>query len=59
MDYKEIKLGDVVVRLGKLGLDFYVKNKKVCWLNEMGAKALRDFLQEPFKKAGKNEKVDF
>jgi len=47
---KEIKIGDIVIKSSKLGLDFYIKNKKTCWLNVKGAETLKEFLVKIYAK---------
>ena len=50
---KKIKMGDLEIELSKLGLDFYINSKKVCWINNKGVKALKEFLNEKEKRTDK------
>ena len=44
MGKQTIKIGDINIKLSKMGIDFYIKSKQVCWLNTKGTEALKKFL---------------
>lgn len=43
---EQIEIGDVVIKFTDLGLDFYVDEKKVCWINKKGIQSLKKFLNK-------------